>query len=96
MDSAKKAVESVTEGVKKVAIGGPKKEKKPKGGAPAGDASQRALELSPPPEFLQRRVELYDYSAALFFLSSLLFISLCPFFFSFVVRNALCVSPGLG
>ncbi|CAI4214615.1 unnamed protein product [Parascedosporium putredinis] len=48
MDSAKKAVESVTEGVKKVAIGGPKKEKKPKGGAPVGDASQRALELSPP------------------------------------------------
>jgi hypothetical protein len=55
MDSAKKVVESVTDGVKKVAIGGGKKEKKPKGGAGDGGGS---LELSPPPGFLQHRIEL--------------------------------------
>lgn len=60
MDSAKKAVESVTEGVKKVAIGGGKKEKKQKGGAAAGDAPARPLEMAPPPDFLQRRVDMFD------------------------------------
>jgi len=54
MDSAKKAVDSVTEGVKKVAIGGGKKEKKAKGGA--GDGA--SLELNPPPAFLQHRIEM--------------------------------------
>ena len=56
MDPAKQAVDSVAEGVKKVAIGGDKKEKKKKGGA--GDAPQRALEMSPPPDFLQHRLDL--------------------------------------
>lgn len=56
MDPAKQAVESVADGVKKVAIGGGKKEKKQKGGA-AG-APQRALEMSPPPDFLQHRLDM--------------------------------------
>ena len=55
MEPAKQAVDSVTDGVKKVALGGGKKEKK-KGGA--GDAPQRALEMSPPPDFLQHRLEM--------------------------------------
>lgn len=54
MEPAKQAVDSVAEGVKKVAIGG-KKDKK-KGGA---DGSQRALEMSPPPDFLQHRLDMY-------------------------------------
>lgn len=62
MDSAKKAVDSVAEGVKKVALGAnkdkaPKKEKKAKD---AGDASAGPLELNPPPDFLQKRLELFD------------------------------------
>ena len=55
MEPAKQAVDQVAEGVRKVAIGG-KKDKK-KGGA---DGSQRALEMSPPPDFLQHRLEMYD------------------------------------
>jgi threonyl-tRNA synthetase len=62
MDSAKKAVESVTEGVKKVAIGGgEKKPKKEKKAAAAGGASDsRPLELNPRPSFIQDRIELFD------------------------------------
>jgi len=69
MDSAKKAVESVTEGVKKVAIGEgkpakqgkkDKKDKKPAG--PSGDAGgdSRPLELNPRPSFIQDRIDLFD------------------------------------
>src|SRR5438046_375609 len=64
MQPAKNAVQSVTEGVKKVAIGGDgkkdKKDKKDKK-APkhAHDASGPA-EMSPPPEFLKRRLEIFD------------------------------------
>ncbi|KAK2770849.1 threonyl-trna synthetase [Colletotrichum kahawae] len=63
MDSAKQAVDAVAEGVKKVALGSankdkaPKKEKKAKN---AGDASAGPLELNPPPEFLQKRLDLFD------------------------------------
>lgn len=53
MEPAKQAVDSVAEGVKKVAIGG-KKDKK-KGGAD----TQRAVEMSPPPDFLQHRLDMY-------------------------------------
>lgn len=56
MDSAKQAVDSVADGVKKVTIGGDKKKEKKKGGA--GDAPQRPLELDPPPAFLQHRLEM--------------------------------------
>lgn len=50
MDSAKRAVEAVTDGVKKVAVGGEgKKGKKDKKAADAGDAAAGPLELSPPP-----------------------------------------------
>lgn len=59
MEPAKQAVESVTEGVKKASLGG-KKDKK-KGGA--GDAPQRAVEMSPPPEFLQHRLDMYAPAA---------------------------------
>ncbi|KAM9883931.1 threonyl-tRNA synthetase [Verticillium dahliae] len=70
MEEAKKAVESITEGVKKVAVGAgagaapnnkdnkPKKEKKAKGGDDA--ASAGPLELKPAPDFLQSRIELFD------------------------------------
>ena len=63
MDSAKKAVESVTDGVKKVAIGGsgekkPKKEKK--AAASGGASDSRPLELNPRPSFIQDRIELFD------------------------------------
>ena len=53
MDPAKQAVDAVADGVKKATLGGGKKEKK-KG----GDAPQRAQEMSPPPEFLQHRLDL--------------------------------------
>lgn len=62
MDAAKQAVAAATEGVKNLAVGadkkGGKKEKKPK--AAAADAASGPLELNPPPEFLQRRVEMFD------------------------------------
>ncbi|RYP30070.1 hypothetical protein DL767_006421 [Monosporascus sp. MG133] len=60
MDTAKKAVDSVTEGVKNVAVSGDKKggKKDKKGGA--GDASAGPLELNPPPDFLQSRLDLFD------------------------------------
>jgi threonyl-tRNA synthetase len=60
MESAKKAVESVTEGVKKVAIGGEgkKKEKKPAKAATADESGP--LEMNPPADFLQRRLEMFD------------------------------------
>ena len=69
MDSAKKAVESVTEGVKKVAIGGEakqakqgKKDKKDKkAGGASGDAGDaRPLELNPRASFIQDRIDLFD------------------------------------
>ena len=71
MEEAKKAVDAVTKGVKNVALGAggdaKKKEKKPKAAAPAkgaaaagGDASAGPLELNPPPDFLQKRLELFD------------------------------------
>ncbi|KAJ1325573.1 threonyl-tRNA synthetase [Microdochium nivale] len=59
MDQAKKAVEAVTEGVKKIAVSekkGGKKDKK----AVAADASAGPLEMSPPADFLQRRLDLFD------------------------------------
>lgn len=54
MEPAKQAVDSVAEGVKKVALGG-KKDKK-KGGAAT---SQGPVEMSPPPDFLQHRLDMY-------------------------------------
>ena len=54
MEPAKQAVDSVAEGVKKVAIGGKKDKKKG-----AADGSQRALEMNPPPDFLQHRLDMY-------------------------------------
>ncbi|KAJ9137132.1 Threonyl-tRNA synthetase [Pleurostoma richardsiae] len=62
MEPAKKMVDAVAEGVKNVAIGGDKpakKEKKSKGGA-AADSSAGPLEMNPPPDFLQTRLELFD------------------------------------
>ncbi|KAH9890865.1 threonyl-tRNA synthetase [Xylariomycetidae sp. FL2044] len=64
MDTAQKAVESVTDGVKKVAIGNSekkagKKDKKAAKGA-ADDASAGPLEMKPPPDFLQHRLDLFD------------------------------------
>jgi len=59
MEQAKKAVEAVTEGVKNVAVGekkGAKKDKK----AVAADASAGPLEMKPPPDFLQHRLDLFD------------------------------------
>ncbi|KAI1338090.1 threonyl-tRNA synthetase [Xylariaceae sp. FL0016] len=61
MDAAKETVQKVTDSVKNMAVGDkkpPKKEKKAK--ADGTDASAGPLELSPPPEFLQRRVEMFD------------------------------------
>lgn len=59
MDSAKQAADSVVDGVKKMAIGGPKKEKKEKKkGGQAADGPQRALELNPPADFLQHRIDM--------------------------------------
>ncbi|ORY67096.1 threonyl-tRNA synthetase [Pseudomassariella vexata] len=60
MDVAKKAVDSVAEGVKNVAINdkkGGKKEKKPKTG---GNESAGPLEMKPAPDFLQHRLDLFD------------------------------------
>lgn len=53
-------VKEVVEGVKKVALGEnkPKKEKKAKKGADTGDAGP--LELSPAPEYIAFRLELFD------------------------------------
>ncbi|KAK3320065.1 hypothetical protein B0T19DRAFT_433757 [Cercophora scortea] len=54
-------VEKVTEALKKVAVGGDKKPKKEKKGAPAGDVADAGpLELNPPASFLQERIELFD------------------------------------
>lgn len=69
MDAAKKAVASVTEGVKNAALGGDKKaggggggrkEKKPAKAGAAAEESAGPLEMKPAPEFLQRRLELFD------------------------------------
>lgn len=66
MDAAKAAVEAVADGVKEIAIGKkeksakeqkPKKEKK-KGGD--GGADEGALELSPVPEFINHRIEIFE------------------------------------
>jgi len=62
MEPAKKAVDSVAEGVKKVAIGGEgkkaKKDKKASGKDGVSDSIP--LEMNPPPAFLQSRIELFD------------------------------------
>ena len=59
MEGAKKAVDSVVEGVKKVAIGEKKqKVKKEKGGD--GGADTGPLELSPSAPFLDKRLGLYE------------------------------------
>lgn len=59
MDKAQKAIDSVVDGVKKVAIGEKKqkvkKEKKGDGGADSGP-----LELSPEPQFISHRLEVFD------------------------------------
>ena len=64
MDSAKKAVESVTEGVKKVAIGGEgkkaKKDKKAAASSSKDAGDSRPLELDPRPSFIQDRIDLFD------------------------------------
>ncbi|KAJ2896288.1 uncharacterized protein MKZ38_005690 [Zalerion maritima] len=67
MDSAKEAVENVAEGVKKMAVGdkpakgGRKDRKKEKGGAAAAtDPASGPLEINPPPDFLQKRLEMFD------------------------------------
>ncbi|GKT82809.1 LOW QUALITY PROTEIN: threonyl-tRNA synthetase [Colletotrichum tofieldiae] len=52
MDSAKQAVESVTEGVKKPQEG--------EEGQGCWRCLGRPLELNPPPDFLQKRIELFD------------------------------------
>ncbi|KAF2997510.1 threonyl-tRNA synthetase [Neopestalotiopsis sp. 37M] len=66
MDAAKQAVEEAAAGVKNLAVGdkkaaGPKKDKKadkkPKAGA---DESSGPLLLSPEPDFLQHRLDLFD------------------------------------
>lgn len=61
MDKAQKAVDSVVDGVRKVAIGGEKKQKqkvKKDKSADSGDAGP--LELSPQPQFLADRLQLFD------------------------------------
>ncbi|KAH8802679.1 putative threonyl-tRNA synthetase, cytoplasmic [Xylogone sp. PMI_703] len=61
MAAVQKAVDSVAEGVKKVAIGEKKqKAKKDKGASTDGGAEAGPLELNPPPDFLARRLELFD------------------------------------
>ncbi|KAH8645627.1 hypothetical protein BX600DRAFT_391088 [Xylariales sp. PMI_506] len=70
MESAKKAVESVAEGIKKVAISGDQKPaaggkkeggKKEKKAAKAGaEVSSGPLELNPAPDFLQHRLDIFD------------------------------------
>jgi threonyl-tRNA synthetase len=65
MEAAKKALDSVTDGVKKVAIGGDKKaaaggkkdKKAPKAGA---EESSGPLEIKPAPDFLQHRLDIFD------------------------------------
>ncbi|RDW67899.1 putative threonyl-tRNA synthetase [Coleophoma cylindrospora] len=65
MEAAQKAVDSVVDGVKKVAIGEKKqKVKKEKGGAVGGDSGP--LELNPPPQFLTERLQLFDTLKAKF------------------------------
>ncbi|PQE13285.1 hypothetical protein CJF31_00008304 [Rutstroemia sp. NJR-2017a BVV2] len=60
MDQAKEAVEKVTEGVKKVAVG--EKKQKPKKEKAGGDGGVDAgpLELNPPPEFIAHRIAVFD------------------------------------
>ncbi|TDZ29556.1 Threonine--tRNA ligase [Colletotrichum spinosum] len=63
MDSAKHAVDAVIEGVEKVALAGSNKEKaskKDKKAKDPGMTSAGPLELYPPPEFLQKRIDLFD------------------------------------
>lgn len=73
MDSTKKAVENVTGGMKKVALGGGegkdgkkggRKDKKPAAAAitaSAGNTGESGpLEMSPPPSFMQDRIDLFD------------------------------------
>ncbi len=62
MASAKKMVDAVTEGVKKASIGGEKasKKKKAKAAPEGGGGGGGSLEMSPPPEFLKTRLELFD------------------------------------
>jgi len=59
METAQKAVDSVVDGVKKVAIGDKKpKAKKEKGGD--GGADTGPLELSPQPQFIAHRIEVFN------------------------------------
>lgn len=67
METAKKAVESVTEGVKKVALGGegkggkPKGEKKNKKAAAGTDVADAGpVEMNPWPSYIQDRIEIFD------------------------------------
>lgn len=60
MESAHKAVDSIIDGVKKVAMGEKKqKVKKEKGGGDSG-ADGGALELHPPAQFISHRIEVFD------------------------------------
>ncbi|KAH8592237.1 putative threonyl-tRNA synthetase, cytoplasmic [Bisporella sp. PMI_857] len=59
MEKAQKAVDSVVDGVKKVAIGEKKpKAKKEKGGDGGADAGP--LELDPEPQFISHRIQVFD------------------------------------
>ncbi|RKU42008.1 threonyl-tRNA synthetase [Coniochaeta pulveracea] len=73
MEAAKQAVDAVAEGIKNVQIGGtdkpakvdkkadkPKKEKKAKAPAATDGPPVGSLEMNPPPDFLQTRLELFD------------------------------------
>lgn len=59
MDQAKQAVNSLADGVKKVAIGGEGKGKKAPKEAAAGDAPTLS-EINPPPPFIDQRLSMFE------------------------------------
>ncbi|PSK54052.1 Threonine--tRNA ligase, cytoplasmic [Elsinoe australis] len=65
MDAVKEKVEEAVQGVKNLSVAGDKAEKKPQGQkkekkAKGGDSDSGPLELTPPPSYIQDRIDLFD------------------------------------
>ncbi|TAQ87363.1 hypothetical protein B7494_g4336 [Chlorociboria aeruginascens] len=60
MDTAQKTVDSVVEGVKKIAVGDKKQKAKKEKGGDSGVGSAGPLELNPQPQFISHRIQVFD------------------------------------